>query len=53
MKCTNVTIQSGHHLRNSNSLRLKAKYRNMAKFLIMSLFLVDSNKTREGEREID
>ena len=43
MKCTNVTIQSRHHSRNSSSLRLKAKYRNMAKFLIMTLFSVDSD----------
>ena len=42
MKCTNITVQSRHHSRNSNSLRLKAKYRNMAKFSIMTLFSVDS-----------
>ena len=51
MKCTNVTIQSRHHSRNSNSLRLKAKYRNVTKFLTITLFSVDSNKTREGKRE--
>ena len=45
LKCTNVTIQLRHHSRNSNSLRLKAKYRNMAKFLMMTLFSVNSNKT--------
>ena len=49
MKCTNVTMQSRHHSSNSSSIRLKAKYRNMAKFLIMSLFSVDSNKTSRNK----
>ena len=42
MECTKITIQSCQHSRNSNFLPLKAKYRNVAKFLIMTLFSVDS-----------
>ena len=44
----NYTVASSIHV-TAVLFVLKAKYRNMAKFLIMTLFSVDSNKTSLNE----
>ena len=49
MKCINVVYSRISIHLIAISLRLKAKYRNMPKFLIMTLFSVDNNKTSLNE----